>query len=85
MPGRVRRLLHLQPVWHWTAGLAYHDLHTTAAPLLSPFVAGGERLTVSLFLCNLLIKSILEKIMPAGIGFAFSSCVDSPGGWEMAR
>src|SRR5262249_29414356 len=41
MVGRVRRLLHLQPAWHRTASLVYRALHITAAPLLSPFVAGG--------------------------------------------
>src|SRR4051812_39255592 len=78
MAGRVRRLLHLQPVWHRTAGLVYRALHITAAPLLSSFVAGGERLAASLFLCNLLRKNLLEKTPPAGIGFAFSSSAESP-------
>lgn len=37
---RVRRLLHLRPARHRMAGLVYRALHITAAPLLSPFVAG---------------------------------------------
>ena len=82
MAGRVRRLLHLQPAWHWTAGLAYRALHTTAAPLLSPFVAGGIapcRISVSL---QPIDKKSLRENTPAGISFAFSSSVDTPSRLE---